>query len=90
MEISEMGLIIGVTLTIGAAVLHFIKGTPWSPTEDISQSVLGCKDERLETFHGVGRRAHLGDVIGVLQGSDGRKLLAKLINVAFGTRQRFA
>ena len=43
---SQLGLIIGLTLTVGAAVLHFLKGTPWTPTQDISQEVL---EHRAET-----------------------------------------
>ncbi|MFC7232273.1 2Fe-2S iron-sulfur cluster-binding protein [Saliphagus sp. GCM10025308] len=40
MDYSQMGLIIGLTLTLGATVLHLARGTPWRPTEDISQDVL--------------------------------------------------
>ncbi|MCU4743762.1 2Fe-2S iron-sulfur cluster-binding protein [Halobacteria archaeon AArc-m2/3/4] len=39
-EISTAGIAIGAVLTVGAAVLHFVKGTAWGPTEDITQNVL--------------------------------------------------
>ncbi|WP_263018328.1 2Fe-2S iron-sulfur cluster-binding protein [Natronobiforma cellulositropha] len=35
-----MGLAIGTVLVVGVAALHFLKGTPWRPSQDISQEVL--------------------------------------------------
>ena len=40
MDYSQIGLIIGIALTVGAVVLHFTRGTPWRPTEDLTQEVL--------------------------------------------------
>ncbi|MDS0293856.1 2Fe-2S iron-sulfur cluster-binding protein [Halogeometricum luteum] len=39
-EISLLGLGLGVTLTLLAVSLHFSRGTAWTPTADISQDVL--------------------------------------------------
>ncbi len=46
MDYSQMGLIIGLVMTVGAVALHFIRGTPWTPGEDITQDVL---ERRAET-----------------------------------------
>ncbi|WP_267642159.1 2Fe-2S iron-sulfur cluster-binding protein [Haloarchaeobius amylolyticus] len=40
MAINELGLAIGLSLTVIAVVMHFLRGTAWTPTEDISQEVL--------------------------------------------------
>ena len=40
MDYSQIGLLIGLTLAVGAVALHFLKGTPWTPNDDISQEVL--------------------------------------------------
>ncbi len=45
MDYSQIGLILGITLTIGVTILHFTRGTPWRPTEDISQEVLEHRAE---------------------------------------------
>jgi hypothetical protein len=39
-EINLVGLGLGVTLTLLAVSLHYVRGTGWSPTGDISQEVL--------------------------------------------------
>ncbi|WP_255170624.1 2Fe-2S iron-sulfur cluster-binding protein [Natrononativus amylolyticus] len=40
MDYSQMGLILGLVMTLGAVALHYLKGTPWTPREDITQEVL--------------------------------------------------
>ncbi len=45
MDYATMGLVIGVVLTVGATILHFTKGTPWRPTEDITQDVIEHRAE---------------------------------------------
>ena len=40
MEFHLMGMVAGLALTLGAVVLHFVKGTPWAPGEDITQDLL--------------------------------------------------
>lgn len=38
--VNELGLGIGLMLTLTAVSMHFLKGTEWQPTDDISQQVL--------------------------------------------------
>jgi 2Fe-2S type ferredoxin len=38
--VDPLGVGLGVTLTLLAVVLHYAKGTGWSPADDISQEVL--------------------------------------------------
>ncbi|WP_435344589.1 2Fe-2S iron-sulfur cluster-binding protein [Haloarchaeobius sp. HRN-SO-5] len=44
--VNELGLVIGLSLTATAVALHFLRGTAWTPSEDISQEVL---ERRAET-----------------------------------------
>jgi 2Fe-2S type ferredoxin len=44
--VNELGLAIGLSLTATAVALHFLRGTAWTATEDISQEVL---ERRAET-----------------------------------------
>ncbi len=46
MVVSTAGLAIGIILTLGAVALHFLGGTPWRPSEDISKELL---EHRAET-----------------------------------------
>nr|WP_224828599.1 2Fe-2S iron-sulfur cluster-binding protein [Saliphagus infecundisoli] len=46
MEFSATAFLIGVALAVGAVVLHYLKGTPWTPSEDLSGEVL---ERRAET-----------------------------------------
>jgi 2Fe-2S type ferredoxin len=48
MAINTAGLALGLTLTVLAVVLHFSRGTGWSPTEDISQEVLDQRAAQVE------------------------------------------
>ncbi|WP_435361010.1 2Fe-2S iron-sulfur cluster-binding protein [Haloarchaeobius sp. DFWS5] len=38
--VNELGLALGLSLTVLAVIMHFLRGTAWTPTEDISQDVL--------------------------------------------------
>lgn len=38
--VNELGLALGLGLTLVVVALHFAKGTEWTPAEDISQQVL--------------------------------------------------
>jgi 2Fe-2S type ferredoxin len=38
--VQTLGVVLGLSLTLGAVVLHLTKGTGWESTEDISQTVL--------------------------------------------------
>ena len=44
--VNELGLAVGLSLTATAVALHFLRGTPWTANEDISQEVL---ERRAET-----------------------------------------
>jgi 2Fe-2S type ferredoxin len=44
--VNELGFALGLGLTLVAVLMHFSRGTGWTPTEDISQEVL---ERRAET-----------------------------------------
>jgi 2Fe-2S type ferredoxin len=45
MAFDVVGIALGAVLTVVAVVLHFSRGRPWEPTEDISQTVLERRAE---------------------------------------------
>jgi len=77
MAIDIVGLGLGVALTAILVVLHFSRGTPWTPNDDIAQDVLERRAETVpetEFAEPMNRAIGGGAVAGVPAGEAGAEL----------------